>query len=225
MIQAMFKYPKQAAYNKVLPKSKIYEQARPRRAVRDCFVKQVDQIVWKYVLATRTINLPIRKPVEEIAIIEISLRTKDVNEDVLRTIDKAVPVPIFYVLRFEDQIKSIAAYKRPSEADHDKWVVSAYFDTPWQSVDIERPELPVALDMNKLYEQMLRKHISMPPRPKELLKDQVERMMQIRSREIECRKLESRINKEKQFNRMVEMNGQLNAIKRKIEELSMKDEL
>ncbi|HDZ62132.1 MAG TPA: DUF4391 domain-containing protein [Nitrospirae bacterium] len=218
----MFNYPKQAIYNKVLPKSKIYEQAKPGKAVRECFVKQVDQIVWKYVLATRTINLPVRKPVQEIAIIEISLRTKDVKEDVLRVIDKAVPVPIFYILKYKDQIKSVAAYKRPSEADHDKWVVSAYFGTPWQSADIERPELPVALDMSKLYEQMLRRHISMPPRPKESLKDQVERMMQIRSKDIECRKLESLINKEKQFNRKVEINSQLRSLKRELENLSAK---
>lgn len=216
----MFNYPGQAAYNKVLPKNKIYEQARPSRAVRDCFVSQIDQIVWKYVLATRTINLPARKPVEEIAIIEISLKTKDVNEEVLRTIDKAVPVPIFYILRFKDKIRSIAAYKRPSEADHGKWVVSAYFGTPWESVNIERPDLPVALDMSKLYEQMLRKHISIPPRAGESLKDQVERMMQIRSKELECRKLESRMNKEKQFNRKVEINSQLRTLRGELENLS-----
>ena len=216
----MFNYPKQAIYNKVLPKNKIYEQARPGKALRECFVKQVDQIVWKYVLATRTINLPIRKPVQEIAIIEISLRTKDVKEDVLRAIDKAVSVPIFYLLKYKNQVKSVAAYKRPSEADYDKWVVSAYFGTPWQSADIERPELPVALDMNKLYEQMLRRHISKPPRPKESLKDQVERIMQIRSKEIECCKLESRINKEKQFNRKVDINSRLRTLKNELETLS-----
>jgi len=216
----MFRYPEQAAFNKVIPKSRIYEKASPSRSIRDLFVKQVDQILWKYVLATRTINIPARKSVAEIAIFEIHLKTGDIKEEVLRTIDKAIPVPIFYVLRYKDKMKSITAYKRPSEADHEKWVVSAYFGTTWQSANIDLPELPIALDMGKLYEQMLRKHISIPPRTGESLKDHVERIMQIQSKETECRKLESRINKEKQFNRKVDINSQLRSLKRELENLS-----
>ena len=53
-----FSYPRQAEFNRVLPKSKIYEHGKPSRAVRDCFVAQINQIVWQYKLAPETINLP-----------------------------------------------------------------------------------------------------------------------------------------------------------------------
>jgi len=49
----MFDFPPQAKVNRVLPKSKVYEFARPSRAVRDRFVRQTGEIVWKYKLARK----------------------------------------------------------------------------------------------------------------------------------------------------------------------------
>src|SRR5690606_19411810 len=101
---------------------------------------------------------------------------------------------------------STAAYKRPSEADSGKWVVDAYFELDWQPADIARQPLPVALDLAGLYEQLLRRHITLPARQGESLKAQVERASAIRAKQTECRKLETRLQQEQQFNRKVELN-------------------
>ena len=216
----IFTYPKQAEFNRVLPKSKIYEHGRPTRAVRDGFVAQINQIVWQYKLAPETINLPSRPGVPEIEIFSLELKTPEVSEDVLRCIDKAIPLPIFYNLTFEGRVKTVAAYKRPSDADASRWVVDAYFASPWQPADGERSALPVALDMAGLYEQMLRRLMPFPARSGETLKDHVERLSQLRSRQTEYARLEARLHKEKQFNRKVELNSQLRTIKTGIDTLA-----
>jgi Domain of unknown function (DUF4391) len=216
----IFAYPKQAAFNRVLPKSKIYEHGKPTRAVRDGFVAQISQIVWQYKLAPETINLPSRPGVPEIEIFSIELKTSEVSEDVLRCIDKAIPLPIFYNLSFEGRTKSVAAYKRPSDADASRWVVDGYFASPWLPANSERSALPVALDMAGLYEQMLRRLMPFPARSGETLKDHVERLSQLRSKQTEYSKLEARLHKEKQFNRKVEMNTQLRILKTDIETLA-----
>jgi hypothetical protein len=54
----LFAYPKSAQFGRVIPKSKIYEHAGANTALKDLFVAQVDQIVWKYKLAPETTNLP-----------------------------------------------------------------------------------------------------------------------------------------------------------------------
>ncbi len=141
------------------------------------------------------------------------------RSDVLRCIDQAIPFPIFYQLTFEGRIKTKAAYKRTNEADTGQWVVDGYFETGWQPSDIERSDLPVALDLAGLYEQMLRRLLPLPPRAGESLKAQVERLGQIRSKENECRKMEARLNKEKQFNRKVELNAQLRTLQAVLDEL------
>jgi len=219
MGHALFHYPKQAAFERPLPKNKIYEHAKPSSAVREQFVTQVDKIVWQYKLAPETVNLPARPGVPEIQIFAITLKTQELSEDVLRCIDQAIPFPIIYQLTFEDRIKSKAAYKRPSDADASKWVVDSYFETDWLPNDTERAELPVALDLAGLYEQMLRRLLPLPPRAGETLKAQVERLGQLRSKQNECRKMEARLQKEQQFNRKVELNAQLRQLKLELAKL------
>jgi restriction endonuclease len=52
---ALFSYPPQAAFGRPLPKNKLYEKAGANTRLKDLFVAQVDQIVWKYKLAPETI--------------------------------------------------------------------------------------------------------------------------------------------------------------------------
>lgn len=220
MIQKLFAYPKQAEFNRVLPKSKIFEHGKPSRAVRDCFVTQIKQIVWQYKLSPETINLPSCPSVPEIDIFLIDMKTADVNEDLLLFIDMVIPRPIFYNLSFDGRIKTVAAYKRPSDADSSKWVVDAYFESPWFPGDGERSPLPVALDMAGLYEQMLRLLMPFPARQGEMLKDHVGRLSQLKAKQKEYTKLEARLQNEKQFNRKVELNAKLRTLKSEIETLT-----
>jgi Domain of unknown function (DUF4391) len=214
--------------NRVLPKSKIYDHGKPSRAVRDCFIAQINQIVWHYKLAPETINLPSRPSVPEIEVFAIDLKTPDVSEDVLRCIDKAIPLPIFYNLSFEGRVKTVAAYKRPSDADAGRWVVDAYFASPWlpaqadsQSKHAPQPvPLPLALDMAGLYEQMLRRLMPLPARAGETLKSHVERLTLLRGKQNEHAKLKALVHSEKQFNRKVEKNSQLRTLKSEIEALA-----
>lgn len=46
----MFDFPRQAELNRPLPKGKVFEFAKPTRAVRDRFARQLADIVWKFKL-------------------------------------------------------------------------------------------------------------------------------------------------------------------------------
>ena len=78
------------------------------------------------------------------------------SKEILLTIDSAIPFPIIFELSHAGKRKAIAAYKRPSEADTTKWVVSEYFGTDWEAEDNPRQALPQALNLNSLYEALLR---------------------------------------------------------------------
>ncbi|MGZ8159983.1 MAG: DUF4391 domain-containing protein [Methylobacter sp.] len=218
-LSSLFAYPKQAQFGRVLPKSKLYEHASPSPALKALFVEQVEQIVWQYKLAPETINLPAKPAVPEIQIFDITLKTPELDHDVLRCIDKAIPYPIIFQLYHDKRIQPIATYKRPNEADSSKWVIDGYFAGEWQSLDTSRQPLPVALDMQGLYEQLLRKLLFLPPRDQETLKHQLERLNQWHSKQNEYQKLQARLNKEKQFNRKIEINTQLRQLKTELEQL------
>ena len=203
----MFQFPKQAEFNRVLPKSKIYAFAKPTRSLKDRFVSGIQEIIWKYKLAPETVNLPARHGIQEIQIFDIALKTEHLGDEVLHTIDKAVPSPIVYQIRFGGRVRFSVAYKRPSEADPSKNVIGAYFTTDWQAADKPLPALPMVLDLVALYDEMLRRVLPLARRDGESLAAQVERAIQLRAKERECRDLEARLRRECQFNRKVEINA------------------
>lgn len=219
MTSPIFQFPVQAAYHKVIPKSKIYQQGKVGKQLRDKFVHQLDKITWLYVLVPETINLPAKQGIAEIAVVELQLKTPELDEEVLRTIDKQVRIPIVFQLRHDERLKTVIAYKRPSDADASQWLVEAYFSSHWQPAINTTATLPVALDLAGLYEQLLRAYIPYPPRQGENLKAQVGRINAIRAQQQACNKLETLLNKEKQFNRKVEINSQLRDCRQCLQQL------
>ena len=208
----MFAYPKQAEFNRVVPKTKIYAHAKPSKRVKELFVAQVGEILWKYKLSPETINLPPRKGINEIQVFEIALRTPQLDQAVLQAIDKAIPFPLIFQLTYDGQVHFAASYKRPSEADASKWVIEGSFQTAPQPIDAERPPLPVALDLAGLYEQIVRRHIPLSPRHGERIADQVARYNALQAKKKAQQQLEARLAQEKQFNRKVELNAQLRTL-------------
>lgn len=215
----MFAYPKQAEFNRVVPKNKIYAHAKPSKRVKELFVAQVGEIVWKYKLSPETINLPARNGINEIQVFEIALKTPELDEAVLQSMDKAIPFPLLFQFTHGEHIRFAASYKRPSDADSSKWVIEASFQTEPQPLDAERPPLPVALDLAGLYEQIVRRHIQLPPRVGEGIREHVARFIAIEAKEKELCQLEARMNEEKQFNRKIELNGAFRSLSQELESL------
>jgi hypothetical protein len=190
------------------------------KALRERFVAQVEQITWQYKLAPETINLPAHPAVPEIEVFDIALKDEELDNDVLRAIDRAIPLPILFQLHAGRRACMVAAYKRPSEADGSKWVVGDYHAGAWQPADAPRQALPVALDLHGLYEQLLRSLLPRPARPGENLAAQLERLGRLRVLEREAAKLEAAMNREKQFNRKVAINSELRGLRQEIGRLS-----
>lgn len=219
----LFAWPSQSLVNRVLPKNKVYANARISTRLKEAFVSDLHQIVWRAKLAPETIRLAATKDVPEIQVFELALRTADLSEDIPRTIDKAIPFPILFEMIFEGKVRMLAAWKRSSSSDSGQWTVSDYLATPWVLADSPRESLPVALDMSGLYEQMLRAFAPQPSRRGETLGQHMERLARIRALETEAEKLERRLTQEKQFNRKVEINGQIRTVRNEIAVLSEKN--
>ena len=217
---ALFAWPAKAAVSRPVAKAKIYAHAKPSAALRALFVEQIESITWAYKLAPESINLPAKPEVPEIEVFEIALKLPDVSHSVLRCIDKAIPFPILFVLRHDGKSRPIAAYKRPSEAASGQWVLGDYHAAPWQPDDLPCHGLPVALDLQGLYEQLLRQHLAMPARTGETLRDQLDRLTQLQAKQAAAAKLETQLAHERQFNRKVEINAQLRTIRSELHALA-----
>ena len=114
----MFTFPPQASFNRPVPKSRIYDHAKPSKAIRARFVREVEEIIWSYKLAPETINLPSGADVREIQVFTVTLKTPELSEEVLRTIDEAIPSPLFFRLIHGNRIQGRVAY---SLISFDEW--------------------------------------------------------------------------------------------------------
>lgn len=222
-MSAFFDYPKSAAFGRVVPKNKIYEHAGANTALKDLFVREVDQINWRYKLAPETINLNATASVPEIQVFSISLKTGKLDEVVLRTIDKAIPFPLIFELTWRGKRKAAAAFKRQNEADSTKWVVSEYFATDWVPEETARTPLPVALDLGALYDRLLTAimppEISKPGQGDVDIQARVDRMEAIRAKTREVEWIKTRLTREKQYNKRVAINAELRKANQELAEL------
>ena len=227
---ALFDYPARTKVGRMVPKSRIYAAGQPGRRLRDKIAAQVANIVWQYKLAPETINLPASLAVPEIQVFTLTLKpggvTGELPEDILRCIDRAIGFPLIFELiasredgAARDRVRVAASYKRPSEVEAGKWVLGDYFASDWLPADTPRAPLPVALDLARLYEQMLRQLAPLPAREGESIAALAERQRQLASKQRECQRLEDRLHREKQFNRKIELNQQLRALMAELDAL------
>lgn len=216
---AYVSYPAQAAFGRTLPKNKLYEHSGANTRLKEFFVQQVDQIIWQYKLAPETINLPARLGVPEIQVFTLQLRQPALHRDVLRCIDGAVQFPIVFELVFDGRTQVVACYKRPNESDSSRWVLSDYFASDWLPAGIERTPMPLALDLAGLYEQLLQRLMPLSARPQETLAELMARVEQVQAKQHEVDKTIARLEREKQFNRKVEINAELRKLKTELEGL------
>jgi len=236
----LYVWPPASAFGRVIPKNKIYEHAEATTSLKDLFVREVDQITWTHKLAPETVNLTATKQVAEIQIFRLTTRTATLDTTVLRAIDKAIPFPLIFEIVHEDRAQLIAAYKRPSEADSNRWVIGDYFHGEWLPQDAPRTPLPLALNMGGLYERLLEPLVAgqtarlipgmgeaaqTPYTPPEAerrlsLEERIALAEAIKAQTREVERITARLGREKQFNKRVAINAELRVAKQELERLT-----
>lgn len=208
----LFDYPAKARFGRMIPKSKLYENASVNTKLKDKFINQIGKIVWQYKLSPDTLNLGVTDKVPELQIFDIHIKTKELDQALLEVIDKAIPLPIIFQIHRDNKIKIKAAYKRPSESANNKWVIESYFESEWLDKDTAKQPMPQALDLGKLYEQLLKALMPVEvveSKTSQTIDQQVAKIKQIETLKKELDKLKSKYRKEKQRNRQFEINKQI----------------
>ncbi|ADG81936.1 DUF4391 domain-containing protein [Thermincola potens] len=205
----MFNLPDRTLYNRRIPKNKFYEKLKANTKLKDLFVEQVDYIVWKHKLSKDTVNLEPTEDVQEIQVFEIHLKQRDLSREILENIDKAIPYPIIHVLIYQNLAKFAVAYKQRNRNNEDRAVIRSYYESDWQPIKQISVNLLQGLDLQATYENFIRSLMSVDTGADEELSDVVRRQEEIERLTRECARLEARIKSERQFNRKVELNMEL----------------
>ena len=215
----MINLPKSTEFNKRIPKQKFYEKLNVTPALKRSFIDQIKTVIWRNKIAESTINIAPGKTVTEIEIFEIQLNSSELDTDVLKLIDKEIPYHIVFILSFDGKYQAWTAYKEEAASGNSAFKVDTYYHTEW----LEEEKLPLkadGLDIDRVYENFVRQIAgdALKNVNDESLKESVEREKRREQLKKQIAVLEAKMRKEKQFNKQVEMNGQLKRLKKELEE-------
>lgn len=149
----MLGFPQATEFNKRIPKQKFYENLAGVASLKKAFAEQIKTIYWRNKLAAATLNLAAGDAVTEIEVFEVKLIAPQLDEAVLRQIDKAIPYHILFVLTYEGKAQAWIGYKEASAGGSFK--VSRYYHTEWMTD--EKLKLTIdGLNVDAVYESLVR---------------------------------------------------------------------
>ena len=216
----MIAVPKCTEYNRRIPKQKFYENLTISPALKRVFTDQIKVIYWRNKIAATTINLAAGEAVTEIELFEIKLTGKQLDESVLRQIDKEIPYHIVFLLEVEGKYQAWTAYKEVTASGNNTFKVGTYYHTDW----LEETELPLKIDglnIDKVYENFVRQIAgeTLNFGADETLKESVERDNHRKELQKQIGILQVKVRKEKQLNKQVQLNTGLKRMRKELEEL------
>jgi hypothetical protein len=196
MVNEELKLPKEAFVNKFVAKTKFYEKANLNSKLQKEFIDKIQKITWKYKLAEATIGISKTEAVTEIQVFEIELKELVIPKNILKVIDKSIPYQILYRFVYEDNI----AYGITLKADAS---VENYYFGEWNadlSFDF------TGINLEKVYQKLVKAFVRNEAKNEGSFSEIIDLDKRIKTLEAAIATLESKISKEKQFNRKVEIN-------------------
>ena len=217
----MFGFPASTEFGKRIPKQKFYENIDITPALKRVFVEQIRLIYWRNKLAATTLNLAAGETVTEIEVFEVRLNAPQLEEAVLRQMDKEIPYHILFILTYAGKAQAWIGYKEATASGNNAFKVSRYYHTDW----IPEDELQFRVDglnMDAVYEGLVRQVAgdALQAGTGESLQASVARDERRQQLEKQIAALESKMRKEKQLNRRMEINAELKRLRKELSVIS-----
>jgi hypothetical protein len=120
--------PTTTIVNKFIAKEKFYSKLDLNTKQKQLFIDTIEKITWQNKLSSETLNVSGGKYLE-LHVFEIVLKESDIDLEILKIIDSAIPYPILFILKDGDNQKAAISYKPPAKSKSTDLI---YFTTRWQ---------------------------------------------------------------------------------------------
>lgn len=199
----MLDIPKKCYVNKFLPKKIFYEKVAISPSVKEEFTNQVDRITWLYKISPDTIGISKTDIVEEIEIFQLDLKEKMIPKNVIKVITKGIPYKIVFLLKYNKEYCYLLK-------------IDDIYNLEWnQEINIDFN----AINLEKLYESIVKTIIGKKNdnRNFEIIIEEKNKIDDLNKKIINLR---NKIKSEKQFDRKLELNTELNKLLKEMEEFN-----
>lgn len=202
--------------NKKIPKQRFYDNLSVPESIKKLFVEQIKSIYWQNKISNQTININTGKNVLEIEVFRIVLNQADIDEELLKFIDKGIPYHIIFILEFDQKIRLCTVYKEMSQSGHCN-IISQYYYTEWDNEKNIQLDI-TGLSLDAVYEGFVRQIAKDKIENKSRdIKIDVEISQKIEKLNKEIEKLEKQARAEKQPKRKFEKVQQLKKLEKELD--------
>ena len=217
----MLGLPRTTEYGKRIPKKKFYDNLSISSDLKRVFAEQIAAIFWSNKISPDTLNVAAGDTVDEIEVFTIRLNQPSLDTRVLQQIDKQIPYHIIFVLEYKGRLQAWIGYKEAAASGSNAFKVSRYYHTGWMPED----ELHLSIDglnMDAVYESLVRQIAGNALQADfgGSLKESVERDEKKRRLERQIAALDSKMRREKQLNRRIEMNAELKKLRIELKQIT-----
>ena len=217
----MLGLPRSTEYGKRIPKQKFYDNLSISPKLKRVFAEQIAAIFWSNKLSPDTLNVAAGDTVDEIEVFTIRLNQPSLDTRVLQQIDKQIPYHIIFVLEYKGRLQAWIGYKEAAASGSNAFKVSRYYHTDWMTED----ELHLSIDglnMDAVYESLVRQIAGNALQADfgGSLKESVERDEKKRRLERQIAALDSKMRREKQLNRRIEMNAEVKKLRIELRQMT-----
>lgn len=202
----MYGLPQRTEINKPLHKTKVFEKFDLTASQRDSFDADISRMFITHVVAESTI--PTIKAGNEIAdfyIIEVILKRREYAPKNIELLARFIPRKILFVLHFEE--------KAQFAIHHTKLICSE-----WQQRD--KLNVPLAgLDLDAVWENIVATIGSITVQEGNTLTEQIKNDEQKTKLQKQIQLLQQKLNKEKQYNKQIEINAEIKRLKKQLNDI------
>ena len=217
----MIALPASTLFNRRIPKQKFYDNLSVTPQLKRAFTDQISLITWENKIAPTTMNIADGQTVKEIEVLSLKLNQQSLDAEVLPLIDKEIPYHILFLLEFKVMVQAWIGYKEESQTKAGIFKPGTYYHTEWlpqESLDLKLQ----GLNMDAVYENFIRQiggeQLGASSSDTDI-KEAVNRYEKRQKLQKEIDALERKIQNEKQFNRIFELNSNLKKLRVEMEGL------
>lgn len=202
----MYGLPQRTEINKPLHKTKVFEKFDLTASQRDSFDADISRMFITHVVAESTIpTIKAGNEIVDFYIIEVSLKRREYVPKNIELLAKFIPRKILFVLHFEE--------KAQFAIHHTKLICSE-----WQQRDTLNVPL-AGLDLDAVWENIVATIGSITVQEGNTLTEQIKSDEQKTKLQKQIQLLQQKLNKEKQYNKQIEINAEIKRLKKQLNDI------
>lgn len=211
----MIQFPQSTYVSKSVAKTVFYKHLDVNAKMKARFVEDIERIVWLAKLAPSTLNIEDGKTVHEIAVFHVVLKREDVPDDVFLLIDRQMPRHLLFVLQFEEQYRLLLNYKEWIDESNGKFRIIRSFRTEWMNDGTMTLKIE-GFSLDKVYESFAGQISGFGTHSADDTKRIIELQDLLKQKQRTIEALHKKIRTEKQFNRQMQFNAEVRALKSEV---------